>query len=278
MASTVDTVMEQYAERLRRINRSPSTQRTFKGVTKSLQTWLRSNSILELTPWLLEEYLDTKTAPATKRLHLTLIRAAFRYATKRGMELEDPTTGLESPTIADKIPKIIPIEDLKRMKEDLLYTQDALLFCLLAYSGLRINEIRQLEWDHIDLAQGMLTVVGKGGKLRSVPLHPALSEVLVEVEESRRNGYVITPRGREGTMMSPVGLWRRVHALTKGQHNAHDFRRTVATSLYINGVPAQVIDRIMGWASHSIGEKRYLHVAPTNLQSAILHLYQDHPL
>jgi integrase len=54
------------------------------------------------------------------------------------------------------------------------------LFGLLSVSGLRLGEALDLKLDDVDLKEGMLTVRGKFGKLRLVPLHASTRMILAD--------------------------------------------------------------------------------------------------
>lgn len=121
-----------------------------------------------------------------------------------------------------------------------------------------------------------IRVLGKGGKLRLVPIHPALGEVLSDMSKrAQRTEFVIPARGANGVAVETIqAMSRRLHPT----YTPHDYRRTVATSLRRNGVDTGVIDRIMGWAPRSVFRRFYDNVADAELKRAILRLYADDPI
>jgi len=278
-----DPLLLAYEDRLRRLKRQPATLLAYRQAARRLEEFLDTLGITaeQAEPWQLEEFLaGLELAPSTKRLTLEHVRAAYRYAQRRGVVKLDPTYDLLVERAPDEEPRIIPNGELRRMKGRITSDAAWILFHLLAYAGLRRYEARKLIWADVELRNQTLKVRGKGGKLRLVPIHPALGEALAE--ECRRNGacpddYVLRSRRIKAAAMSYGTLYDTVREFTDN-YTPHDFRRTVASSLYANGVRTDTIDKIMGWAPRAVRSRYYLNQAPLLLQQAILRLYADDPV
>ena len=279
----MDLVFEQYLEKLRRKGKSPHTIRSFTYAARRLQAWLDSEGLNAETATFtaLEDYFDgLDLAPSSVGTDLRYIQAAYNYAIRRGTIRHNPVLDVEPPAVPQKEPRIIPAWCLKTIKGRIGLTKDWLFFHLLAYTGMRRNEVRFLKWDDglddgsvVRLEQGTILVRGKGGKLRYVPIHPALGEVLAE--ETPQPGRPVIPSAGQGIALSTVqDIVKRLSPV----YTPHDYRRTVATSLRRNGVDSGVIDRIMGWAPATIFRRYYDNVADGELQRAILKLYADDPV
>jgi integrase len=278
----VNIIFDQYEERLNRLKRNPSTVKGFQLASRDLERYLGVEGIKpdDVEPFHLEEYFaQLDKAPTTKKLHLAHIGAAYRYAQRRGIVLRDPTVDVQIERVPDKEPRIIPSDDLRRMKEKLFNEREWMGFHLLAYTGMRRAEILSLTWEQVKDADHTITVVGKGGKLRHVPIHPALAEVFAE-REREPDWYVLAGRPRRGVpkATSARTFWDIVKCMTGGEYTPHDFRRTVASSLYANGVDGDTIDKIMGWSPRVVRTRYYQNVAGDQLQRAILKLYRDDPI
>ena len=117
------------------------------------------------------------------------------------------------------------------------------LFGLLAVSGLRLGEAVSLQPQDVDWSEGVLTVQGKFGKTRLVPLHPSALAVLRDYAELRDkvfNGrilptFLVTSRGTklEKTNLSRIfrELSRQIGIRKPGVRNGprlHDFRHRFA--------------------------------------------------
>src|SRR5438105_1056958 len=132
----------------------------------------------------LRRYLkETVTAQSTKRLNATIITAAYHYAHRKGTLAADPFADYDLP--AEPIPtpgeKIIPAETLRKQKGYCRTIKQALLWALLVYTGMRLDEIRRATWEAVDWNDQTMRVLGKGKKWRTVPIHPVLLEIMLEI-------------------------------------------------------------------------------------------------
>jgi integrase len=204
------------------------------------------------------------------------VRAAYNYAILRGTIRTNPALDLSVTLGPDVEPKIIPNECLRTIRERISYDRDWVWFHLLAYSGMRRNEVRTLRWEeNVFLEEQTIRVTGKGGKLRLIPIHPALGEVLTEAPRHGKFGFVVHAHGDKGVASQTIdAMTKRLSPV----FTPHDFRRTVATSLIRNGVPENVVDRIMGWSARTVRDRHYVNVAVDELHHGILKLYVDDPV
>lgn len=277
-------VFAQYAERLRRKKKSIHTVRGFATAATRLDTWLKAAGLTAETATFedLDEYFDQlPLAPTSKGTHLRMIQAAYNYAVRRGTIRRNPALDIEVEQPADREPRIIPGPALRAIKARAVSDRDWIFFNLLAYTGMRRHEIATLRWDDgredgsaLKLPEQTIRVIGKGGKLRLIPVHPALADALHGMAP-RPGEWVVPSTGAKGVAHDTI------QAMTKRlspTYTPHDYRRTVATSLARNGVPERVIDRIMGWAPRTVRGRFYVNVATEELQRAILKLYTDDPL
>jgi integrase len=270
-------LFDHYLERLERRGRSPLTKGNYCRATSKFLQWLFDNNLSpeSVEPYQVEEFFDQLPhAPSTKRLMLANIRAAYRYAHRRGMVPRDPTFEVDLPEPQREKPRILSSMELRRIRDNCYTERQALLFHMLAYTGCRRNEIRLMRWSQVSLEDNTLSVHGKGDKYRLVPIHPALGELLSEAQSEPEHAILPGPYGEP---LSLRRLWGVLRELTPTA-TCHDFRRTAASSLDANGVEESLIFEIMGWAPKTIFGKYYRHVASERLQQAILQLYRNDPL
>jgi len=213
-------------------------------------------------------------SPRTVRLHYENLSAAYNYAVHRRLLPASPVEAVRLPREPDKEPRILTNAELRHILGNCMTNEQELLITMLAYTGMRRGEVRNVRWE--DIGATTITVrEGKGGKLRHIPLHPALGELIVRNEP--RPGYVFP--GRNGNKRSESSLF---YVLEKVRGDVfcvmHDFRRTVATQLAEHEVPMNVIDKIMGWAPRTVGSRYYIRTADLRMQEAILRLYADDPI
>ena len=284
----MDEVFEAYLEALGRRRRSPLTLKANADALRRLDRWLARQSIAAGELSLLSckryfaEMLDD-AAVSTVRRHVAIVRAAYRYGARHGLVSHDPTADVRLPRLPDREPETYSNEDLRAIYAAIRSEREEVVFFLLAFAGLRLSEAAALSWREVDFKRGQLKLVGKGGKLRLVPLHPVLAQVLREHEQRARPGQahvvgtIHDRRLAHRTWIETVGsLVRRAEVEIEGP--SHAFRRTVATVMHEQGVRTAVIDRIMGWAPRTVRERHYVRIAPQIMREAILTLYRDDPI
>ena len=268
----------QYRERLRRRGRQPESIRNFERAWFTFERYCNTIGV-ELTQMdsvQMEEFFAVLAhAPTTKRLYLAQIRAAYRYALARGLVQMDPTVDVELAPMPDKRIRTITNARLREMKGSCYNERQWLMFHLFAYTGCRKNEIRELHWDAVDLEGQTLFIMGKGGKMRYVPIHPALATVLIA---SKRKGSQAVLGNAYGRPFHYTYVDDIMKSFAGNESTFHDFRRTVASSLDANGVEEGLIMKIMGWAPKTIFDRHYRNVVPERLHQAILKLYADDPI
>lgn len=278
-------------------DRSPKTIHNYVRAVVPFQVWLdgRGLDALDVTPEDVElylahcakEYRDSigkrGYSPGTRRIHFNYIKSAYRLAVDRGKLSAMPFGSVEIPKVPEHVPEVIPVEELHRMglAARLKSWKHLALWALLCYTGLRKDEIRRLRWEDIDLTGGELSIVGKGGKARTVPLHPVLQRVLEsgpypEGGPTKRTGCVLVPNGSDGSApySNGEGFTKLLRAFSS-RDDFHGFRKTVASSLFANGVQQADIETILGWATKSVFAKHYLVRRPGHLAACISKLYAD---
>ena len=219
--------------------------------------------------------------------HLTVLHGIFKRA-KRKWGLSD------NPASADLVerPKVVytgGFDTLDRDEIELLAShaaddQDAAIFRLAAYTGLRQGELLGLRWESVDFVGGLLHVkrnftggrekIPKGKRDRSVPMMPAVINELAALKEREHftgdgdlvfvndvGGHVdhYELRKRFYAALAAAGL-RRVRF--------HDLRHAFGTAA-ITKLDAYAVQSYMGHQHYSTTQ-RYLHHKPRREDAAAL--------
>jgi integrase/recombinase XerD len=162
--------------------------------------------------------------------------------------------------------------------------RDKAMLELLYATGLRVTELVSLTLDQISLRQGLVRIMGKGGKERLVPLGElAISAVDVYLNHARpellrgKPSEVLFP-SRRAQMMTRQTFWHRIklYALRAGistELSPHTLRHAFATHLLNHGADLRVVQLLLGHSDLSTTQI-YTHVAKARLQE--LHL-KHHP-
>jgi integrase/recombinase XerD len=277
-------VFQAYVAHLERKGRDEKTTSRNRCSLARLSIWLADLGLdpNHATEVVLEEYvawLSAACAETTANREIAHVKAAFRYGVRLGMLEANPAADIEAPKIAEIEPEVYSNEQLRRIRVAISSDLEEIVFYGLAYAGLRRHELVELTWDAVAFEGQFLTVRGKGGKLRRVPLHPTFAEVLAI--RLRRYPGAEKVLGRGGSLRNVNAVLARLlerAGVDGGNRPAHRFRKTVATVLYEEGVQTDTIDRIMGWSPSSIRSRYYTRIGDRSLYDAILKLYASDPI
>lgn len=139
-------------------------------------------------------------------------------------------------------------------------------------TGLRMGELRALQWEDVDFANGRLHVrraaweqeIGtpKNGRARLVPLGAEAAAALRELPTRFRGGLVFARAGELATYNAwEWGLEKTSKAARLGRIGWHVLRHSFASHLAMAGVPMRTIAELLGHGDMRV-TMRYAHLAP----------------
>jgi integrase/recombinase XerD len=106
---------------------------------------------------------------------LSGIKAFFKYLMLENEISEDPTELLESPRLPRKLPDVLAYEEIETMLSAIDHstpegTRNRAIMEVLYSSGLRVSELTDLQLTNCHFDIGFLRIIGKGDKMRLVPI------------------------------------------------------------------------------------------------------------
>jgi len=144
------------------------------------------------------------------------------------------------------------------------HQQDMTLFALS--TGLRQNNVKNLEWSQVDLNRRVMWIHGdqsKSGEPIGLPLNQSAMDVLLR-QKGKHDVYVFTFKGKPVTQVNTYAWREGLKAAGITNFRWHDLRHTWATWLRMRGVPLSEIQDLGGWASEKM-VKRYAHTDTQHL-------------
>jgi integrase/recombinase XerD len=196
---------------------------------------------------------------------LSAVRSFHRFLLREGVTDRDPAVGVPQPRLPRSLPRPLPVEDVRRLLEapdegSPAGLRDRAILELLYGSGLRISELTGLDVDDLDLEEGSVRVLGKGGKEREVPLgsfgrdavgayltrgRPALASV------ATRGAVFLNARGGRLSRQSCARVLGRYVRLAGIERHVtlHTLRHSFATHLLEGGADVRVVQELLGHAS-----------------------------
>ena len=233
------------------------------------------------------DYLAWRTregySPRSTARLLSALRAFFAHRLRRGLRSDDPTALLDPPHLPRSLPKALAeteIDALLAAPEigTPLGLRDRAMLELMYAAGLRVSELVNLPANAVNLRQGVVRVLGKGGKERLVPLgqeatvwlHRYLIESRPELLDGQTSDHVFVGEGT-GTGLTRQMAWVLIkkHAITAGipseKISPHVLRHAFATHLLNHGADLRVVQLLLGHADISTTQV-YTHVARERLK------------
>jgi len=241
--------------------------------------WLGDRGLTPLTVThqdltdLVAERRSAGLASSTIARQIAAIRMLHRYLATEQLRPDDPTARIDGVRVPSGIPKPLSEAQVTSLLDAVLgneplHLRDRALLELLYATGARISEIVGLSVGDIDFDEGLVRVLGKGGKERIVPYGSAASRALEEwfgpsgrpqfvpLKWKRRDDAEAIFLNQRGGRLSRQGAWL---VLKKYGHRAgitdplspHVLRHSCATHLLDHGADLRVVQEMLGHASIS---------------------------
>jgi integrase/recombinase XerD len=267
---------------------SRNTLAAYQSDLRKLSDWLVSvdGSLLGVRRQDLQTYLahlhGLGVKPRSTARFLSCIRQFYQYCLREGLLDVDPSVRIEAPKLGRPLPKSLSEQEVEALLEapdldDPEGMRDRAMLEVLYATGLRVSELVDLRAEQVSLVQGVVRVVGKGGKERLVPLGDEalnwLERFLSGLREELLGGRIcnhLFPT-RRGGGMTRQAFWYRIkkHAVMAGiTHSVspHTLRHAFATHLLNHGADLRVVQLLLGHSDLSTTQI-YTHVARERLKS-----------
>jgi integrase/recombinase XerD len=272
-----------------------NTVTSYRQDLRKLQKYLESQqlSFSQANRQVILQFLNNlrvqQLSERTRSRILVTLRNFFQFlVTEKKLE-DNPCENLESPRSIMTLPKVLTLDEVDLLLEqpymqaDIGIRDKAMLEVLYA-TGLRVSELTSLELKDIHLDLGYINCVGKGSKVRVVPLGRSAVHALEHYLKTARdrmlkgktsNLVFVNCRGRQLTRQ---GFWKLIsnygrRAGIRTHLKPHLLRHSFATHLLQRGADLRSVQTMLGHADISTTQI-YTHVLRERLK-AIYH--QHHP-
>lgn len=202
---------------------------------------------------------DQAWMPETRHGYYASFRLFFEHLAPSGKIEQNPASSLVSVRRPLVLPRPTP-EDIVRAAITEADPRTALILTLAASLGLRAHEIARVRRDdiHHDLYGMALTVRGKGGKERSVPLAQDLARrLLAACADDRANGFAF-PGQIDGHLSARWISKLASHVLPK-PWTLHTLRHRFATKAYSANRDLIAVQRLLGHSSVATTQRYAAH-------------------
>ena len=230
------------------------------------------------------EWLDQKgLAVGGVHGHARAIRAVFNWAFREELLARNPAARLELPSLVkERLPTMTAAHVKTLLTTCKTFDQplrDAAVILTLFDTGVRSQELLDLDTDHLLFERGLIRVMGKGSKERFVPIGAkAMQAVTVYMRRERhpshegvrsvflsRSGLKLTKSG-VGIKLLKVG---QASGLARSACSPHTFRRGFAVEFLRNGGDVFTLQQILGHTTLDM-TRRYVSFLDEDLKAAHL--------
>ena len=274
---------------LRRRGAAERTRRAYGADLGQFAAWAAGQGLepAQVSTKQLRRYIagltGARNAPTTTARKLAALRAFYRSQREHGNVPQSPADLVNGPKRPAHLPHVLTESEMAALLDGIpassaLELRDRALFELAYASGLRAEELVDLDTSSIDFDGEQVRVEGKGGKTRFVPAgESALAATARYLDRARpalsaRDGAAALFLSKSGRRLSTSDVRRRLRAWTTrlgvaGTVSPHVLRHTFATHLLDNGADLRAIQELLGHASISTTQA-YTRVESARLRSA----------
>lgn len=233
-----------------------------------LDALCEGRSPLELEPADLRRFIARMHAGGLSGRSIARVLSAWRglyrwFIRQRRALTRNPAEGLRPPKSPQTLPRVLSPDQAQALldapPEDELEVRDHAMFELFYSSGLRLAELAGLDArSGLDLSERLVTVLGKRGKQRTVPVG-AKAEAALRIWVAQRDAIAAAGEPalfvtRTGTRMSPSAIrsrlarWATRHGLGVHVH-PHMLRHSFASHLLQSSGDLRAVQELLGHAS-----------------------------
>ena len=271
-----------------------NTQQAYTSDLKKFQDYLGKEmevknvsrgTILEFLTSLQTHGLNPRSISRT----LVSLRNFFQFLLFENDQHENPCENIESPKAWKELPRVLSIDQVDsllsqpNLSTDLGIRDKAMIEVLYA-TGLRVSELISIRMQDVQHELGYLNCVGKGSKIRVVPLgRSALSsmESYLRMARSRilknkQSEYLFV--NRQGVKLTRQGFWKLLGRYGRKagipvKLKPHLLRHSFATHLLQRGADLRSVQMMLGHSDISTTQI-YTHILKERLREVYI---RNHP-
>lgn len=263
----------------------PKTKMEYRASLERFDGWLGHGTLGDLTPQRVNAYICEKLdagKPYIARNDMATIKVFGKWLVANRRLKDNPVANLVVPEVSQKgrppfvereLVKILEAASSSRYPST--SSRDRLIVMLALWTGLRLNELRNLRWpDDIDLEEGVLYVRASktDAGIRQVPLDDRIrAEIASHVRNFRAWGeqpgpLFLNANGKPFTYHAFARVQGRIRERLAGtgiDYKIHRLRNTWARTMRSLNVDVLDIQQMGGWTDLAM-VKRYAGNKPIN--------------
>ncbi len=278
-------IINGFIDELRAKGASPHTVRAYKSDLTQFSDFIVhyfENEIVvikEISKQMIRDYLRelsfNKRCNKTLSRKITVLREFFQFAIQKGICIENPARKMNLPKSEKKIPSYFTEKEMATLLQipdtsSKFGVRNGAMLELMYSCGLRISELAEAKLKDIDYERKVIKILGKGNKIRLVPVGRVAERRLKEYYAIR--GSFLSEFSDDHIFLSKSGKslhpdeiraifdkYIRLIARSSG-YSPHTIRHSFATHLLSRGADLRAIQEMLGHSQLTTTEK-YTHIS-----------------
>ncbi|MFQ5654436.1 MAG: site-specific tyrosine recombinase/integron integrase [Planctomycetota bacterium] len=271
-------------------NLSPETIRAYRADLEQLRDFFGVKKLEELAGldvYQVRRFLahlnTSRYSKSTVVRKLASIRTYFRFLEREGLSERNPFLEVRTPRVKKSLPHFLTVKEVLRLldtppTDNLRGLRDRAILEVLYSTGLRVSELVSLDWEDVDLEQGVLRARGKGRTERIVPIGSyalrALEIYRDQLPPAWWIGRAHTPIyiNRFGERISDRSIRKILDKYIRRagldhKTSPHTLRHSFATHLLDGGANLREVQELLGH-KHLASTQIYTHLTHERLATA----------
>jgi integrase/recombinase XerD len=219
-------------------------------------------------------------SPRSMARLISSIKSFYNFLVLDGMIKKNPAVNLSSPKTWLALPKFLTVREVESLlgqpdEENVRGVRDKAMLELLYATGLRVSELIALRAKNVNLEDGFLLCVGKGGKERIVPIGNSAAKAVRRYLEESRDKFIKESSeylflSQRGNAFTRQGFWKLLKGYAKKaglvqKISPHVLRHSFATHLLERGADLRSVQMMLGHSQITTTQV-YTHVSRMRLR------------
>ena len=248
---------------------SKHTIEAYKSDLKQLECFCEkiNDNLLSLNTKVLRQWvvflLENNNSNSSVNRKLSSVKSFYKFAEREKMISHNPSKNLILPRKNKRLPSFLKEDEMGNLfnfdffDNNVFGQRDKLILELLYLTGIRRDELINIESSDVDFYRKSLLIKGKGNKTRILPipnwLVTELSEYLLGLQKMQYSTSYLFVTNR-GAKLYPNFVYRLVKKYlslitTQQKRSPHVLRHTFATHMLNEGAELNAIKELLGHAS-----------------------------
>lgn len=225
------------------------------------------------------KYISKRYETTTIARKMSSLKAFTKFLVLEKILENDIASHLKTPKLPSKLPQTLSVNEVMTLLNHLhgdqpLALRNLALVELIYGSGLRVSELLSLKITDIHLKQAYVSVIGKGRKMREVPMSEVAIRALTNYMKDGRpylnkKQHTLVFLNRFGDPLSRIGFYKLLgswsETLGLPKITPHMLRHAFATHLLENGLDLRTLQLLLGHEDISTTQI-YTHLNQKHIQ------------